>query len=344
MGDRTSDTAHTSQAPERSSNVSAVDLRSSTASSAGLRQAVSAFAAGDRKGAERSRYLALIALALLALIGGYNWVVMKEALRYSEPLALAAIRNCISGLLLVAALPVLGRPIKPRALGFTVVVGVLQMSGPQGLATLALWTGGAGKTSVLTYTMPFWLLLMAWVVLGERLKGFQWLALAFMVAGLIAVLSPCSLHGPLSSGLAVAAGVSWAASAVLIKKFRHRYAVDLFALNAWQMLLGSIPLIVAAAFTTDRAPTWSAAFIAALVYVVILGSAVWWFLWLYVLDVLPANVAGMSSLAVPVVGVAAAGIQLKELPTPSEGVGMGLIVFALCILFVNGARRRASRF
>lgn len=39
-------------------------------------------------------------------------------------------------------------------------------------------SGGAGKTSVLTYTMLFWLPLLAWVFLGERLHGVQGLAVA----------------------------------------------------------------------------------------------------------------------------------------------------------------------
>ena len=61
--------------------------------------------------------------------------------------------------------------------------------------TWALHGEGAGKTAILTYTMPFWLLLMAWVFLGERLKGFQWVAVAVALAGLILVLAPWEMKG-----------------------------------------------------------------------------------------------------------------------------------------------------
>ena len=59
----------------------------------------------------------------------------------------------------------------------------------------ALESGGAGKTSVLTYTMPFWLLLLAWAFLGERLRGVQWLAVALALAGLVLVLEPVAPAG-----------------------------------------------------------------------------------------------------------------------------------------------------
>ena len=47
---------------------------------------------------------------------------------------------------------------------------------------MALAGGGAGRTSVLVFTMPFWTMLMAWPVLHERVRGTQWLAVAFALS------------------------------------------------------------------------------------------------------------------------------------------------------------------
>jgi len=55
-------------------------------------------------------------------------------------------------------------------------------------------------------------------------------------------------------------------------------------------------------------------------------------LWLYILHSLSTGTAGLSSLAVPVVGVVSAWIQLGERPGVLEAAGMGLIVIALAIL------------
>jgi drug/metabolite transporter (DMT)-like permease len=126
----------------------------------------------------RGRDMGALALALLALIWGYNWVVMKVGLQYAQPFTFSALRTLLGAVGLFALLLVLRRPLRPPPLRWTIAIGLLQTTGFVGLMMWALESGGAGKTSVLTYTMPFWLLLLAWAFLGERLRGVQWLAVA----------------------------------------------------------------------------------------------------------------------------------------------------------------------
>jgi drug/metabolite transporter (DMT)-like permease len=73
---------------------------------------------------------------------------------------------------------------------------------------------------------------------------------------------------------------------------------------------------------------------------VVPGNAVAWFLWMFILKKLPAGVAGMGSLAIPLVGVLSAWLQLGERPGLLEGAGMLLIVLALLILSLNAMRGR----
>jgi drug/metabolite transporter (DMT)-like permease len=164
------------------------------------------------------------------------------------------------------------------------------------------------------------------------------------LAGLVFVLSPWQLHGLFSSLLAVGAGVIWAISSVVVKILRKRHQVDVLSLIAWQGLFGSIPLVLIAALVATKTPVWSGTFIAAALFNIIPANALTWFLWLYILHALPTGTAGISSLAVPVVGVVSAWIQLGERPGPWEGAGMALIVVALAILTIREIRmsRRAS--
>src|SRR5665648_331425 len=250
----------------------------------------------DRR-AEASRGTA--ALILLALIWGYNWVVMKIGLGYAQPFAFAALRTFLGSLSLFLVLVLLRRSLRPRAIGFTIVIGLLQTTGFIGFLMWALQSGGAGKTSVLTYTMPFWLLLLAWAFLGERLKGMQWPAVGLALLGLLLVLSPWRLQGAFSSMLAVAAGISWAASAIVVKTLQKRQDVDLLSLTTWQMLFGSLPLILIALLTGHGGPEWSAPFIWALAYNVVLGNALAWLLWMFALRKLSAGAAAVEAFALP---------------------------------------------
>jgi drug/metabolite transporter (DMT)-like permease len=284
--------------------------------------------------------LAVLAFVLLALIWGYAWVVMKVAIGYTEPFTFAALRAAISAAFMIVLLPVLRRPMKPRALGLTALLGLLQTTGFAGLMMWALENGGAGKTSVLTYTMPFWLLPLAWVVLGEKMRGLKWLAVALALGGLILILSPWQLRGVWSSAMAVGAGFCWAASTVVAKVIHKRHAVDLFSLVAWQMLLGAVPLAIVALLTTTEAPVWSASFIWALGYSALLGNCLAWILWLFVLTVLPAGTTGLASLATPVLGVLFAWVQLGERPGLAEALGMTLIVAGLAVLTIREAKHR----
>lgn len=280
-------------------------------------------------------YLPVAGLAVLAFIWGYNWVVMKVGVRYADPFTFAALRNSLGAVALFAIVVMRGGTLRPKAIGWTVVFGVFQTS-LSGLAVWALYVGSAGRTSVLTWTMPFWVLLIAWPVLGERIRGLQWIAVTLALVGLIFILAPWDLKGWVASALAVGGGLSWAIATVLFKIIRKRHQVELVSFTAWQTLIGSIPLIVVALCVDQSGPEWNASLVVALLYNVIIASAFAYVVWLYVLQSLPAGTAGLSGLAIPVVGVVAAWIQLGERPGVWEAAGIALILAALAVLTLRG--------
>jgi drug/metabolite transporter (DMT)-like permease len=98
-------------------------------------------------------------------------------------------------------------------------------------------------------------------------------------------------------------------------------------------------LVVVALLVARHGPTWTGGFIAALVYNVIAGSIVGLLLWLYILNSLPAGTAGINTLAIPVVGVVSAWLQLGERPGALEAAGMALIVAGLAVLTAWGFKR-----
>lgn len=281
---------------------------------------------------KHSQRLAIVALIVLAVIWGYNWVVMKVAVKDAPPFEFAALRAFYGALSLFLLMIWLRKPIKPKAIWGTFGVGVLQSGGSIGLATWALVSGGVGKTAILTYTMSFWTLLLAWMFLGERLRRGQWLGVALAFVGLLFILMPFSLtSGLMSKGLAIAAGVSWALSAIIAKKVQQRMELDLLSFTAWQMLFGSLLLILVSLLIPSPPIHWSPSFIGALVYSAIPASAIAWLLWLYALKHLPTGMAALGALLTPVVGVLVAAVQLGEIPSLTELVGMVLIVTALVL-------------
>ncbi|HEX3462784.1 MAG TPA: DMT family transporter [Candidatus Elarobacter sp.] len=271
-----------------------------------------------------------LALVLLALVWGYTWVAIKIATLDASPYVVAGGRLGIATLILFAILALTRRSLKPPPPGPTIVLGLLQTTGWTLLQTLAVTLAGAGKSAVLGYTMPFWTALLAWPFLGERISGLRWAALALAAAGLALVVTPLDRHTFVSDGLAVVAGISWAASAVYAKYFRKRYDVELLSLTAWQLMWGTIPLLVLMVVFPMHI-RWTPSFVASMAFISVGGGALGWFLWMFILSRLPAGVAGIASLATPVVGVLAAAVQLHEIPSLTELAGMALIVVALVV-------------
>jgi drug/metabolite transporter (DMT)-like permease len=285
---------------------------------------------------------ALIALAALAVIWGYNWVVMKEALQYAGPFAFAGLRCFLGGFILFIVILFKRRSFLPASFGGALILGLLQTTGFIGLATWALVSGGVGKTAVLAYTMPFWLLVLSWPLLGERLRGFEWLAVGLACLGLILVIEPWRMHSSLFSiGLALLAGFSWALSGIWTKRLQSRGQIERLPLTAWQLVLGSLPMIAAALYEAHP-PDWTPYFIWAVIYNTLPGTAVSYLLFLYAIEKLPAGIAGMGTLATPIIGVLAAWLQLGDAPGFYEAIGIVLIILGLAVLTWKQLRRETT--
>lgn len=288
----------------------------------------------------RSGILALIALCA---VWGYTWVILKEGVRFADPWDYAALRTLPGAILLFVIAALRGENLALRSPRHVLILGLWQTTGFNALVSLALVSGAAGKTAVLVYTMPFWTLLFAWPVLGERIRGLQWLAIALSAAGLLLILEPWSLAGTWAANiLAILTGVSWAVAAVLTRRWRTHLAVGTIALTAWQMLLGSLVLVVLAFFMSARPVEWTPYFWFLLAYGTLFGTVLGWALWFYVLKLLPAGIAGLSVMAIPAIGILSARLQLGEQPGPVETAGMLLIGASLAVLSWGAMRNRAA--
>ena len=181
--------------------------------------------------------------------------------------------------------------------------------------------------------MPFWVIVFGWPFLPDRLRGWQWPAAGVILLGLVLVLEVWAGSSDLTSSLlALGAGISWAISVIVFKKIPVESRNDLLSVTAWQMVFGMIPLVVIALLVDERPIVWSGYFIGALIYNGVGGMAIATLLWLYILQRLPATISGLNALAVPIVGVIAAWIQLGERPSLAEGCGMLLILAGLALL------------
>ncbi|MEO8676423.1 MAG: DMT family transporter [Casimicrobiaceae bacterium] len=286
---------------------------------------------------------AYVALIVLTLIWGSNWIVMKEALASASPVVFNVERTWIAILVLFGALVARRRPLLPEDWRAVVVAGFFQTTINFGATTMALAGGGVGRTAVLVFTMPFWTLLIAWLVLHERVRGWQWLAIASAFAGLAFVVEPWRWHGDLAPRLwAVLSGFGWAAGSVATKYYQKQRKLDTHNFIAWQMLLGVLPLTLLPLGFDFPATQWSVTQAALLIYVGAVSTACGFLLWIAVLRFLPAGTASLNMFAIPVIALGSSALVYGERLSPIEWIGIALIGAGLVIVTLvalKGGRR-----
>ena len=287
-----------------------------------------------------SRRAAYAALALLTLIWGFNWIVMKAALTHSHPLAFNAQRTWLATIVLFSVLIARRRHFWPHSWHAVALTALFQTAINFGSTTMAVAGGGAGRTSVLVFTMPFWTLLIARYVLHERVRGLQAAAIAFAFAGLLLVVEPWAWQGNLVPKLwAVLSGFGWAAGTVAMKYFQRDRDFDMLSFVAWQMLLGVVPLTFLPWAFDVPATQWSVAQAALLIAVGVVATAGGFLLWMEILRWLPASTASLNMFAVPVIALLSSMAVYGERLAGNEWLGIVLIGVGLALITAQALGR-----
>ncbi len=267
---------------------------------------------------------------------------MKQVMLYAGAFEFTALRCLCGSLVLLLVLALRGRRyLKPTPFRYTFAIALFQTCGMVGLAQWALISGGAGKVAILSYTMPFWVVIFAALFLGERMRKLHYLAVGVAACGLLLVIRALAaaprFHEECAAGdcFRHLLGIS----AIIAKRMYARHpAVDLMSLTTWQMIYATLVMAVVAALVPERPIDWQPYVFGALAYSAIFATALAWSLWLFVLKKLPAGIASLSTLAVPVSGVLLSWWLLGEIRGRWRGAASPLSCWRLSS---SAARARA---
>lgn len=281
---------------------------------------------------------ALLLLALITLVWGTNWSLFPLVVREVSVWTFRAVSVTIAGLTLLSVARWRGQSLViPRRHWRTVVLATFFYLLLWNIAsTYAAVMIPSGQAAVLGFTMPLWAALISWAVLGEKLGARLLLALALGAAavGLLAWRSlGAYAQAPLGVALALGAGIGWAVGTLILK--RGNVGVSALVLSGWQLLLVSVPTTLGALLFADgpwALPSWGS--IALIGYIALVPMAIGNAAWFAVVGLLPASVAGLSAILVPVVAMVVGAWVHGEPLGPTQWAAMLCCAAALRLALV----------
>ena len=275
----------------------------------------------------------LVLLAVLTLIWGFNWPVMKLGVTGYPPLTFRSL--CLWLGLPVVALLMLARkvPFKVERQDWREVFWLA-------LANLVVWNVliilavkylSSGRSAILGYTMPiFSALLGAWFF-GTRLKLRNWIgvAAAALGVGLLLWYEVTKLSGqPLAVLGALVAAASWAYGTQLMRN--TKLTLPTLTLAFWMMLITAVVmtlLCVALEYPRWHMPSGSTWFAVGYNAVLVFGFAQ--AVWLTLARTLPPIASTLSVMMIPILGVFSGAIGLGEQLHWQDWAAVGLMVVSM---------------
>jgi len=278
-------------------------------------------------------------LAGLTVVWGFNWTAMKVAIADIAPFTFRSLCLGLGSGVLFAFLRASGQPLAiPRDQWRRLaLIAFFNITCWNVLVVFGLAQLPSGRAAILAYTMPAWAIPLSVLLLGERITARKLLGLALGMAGM-ALLLWDEFHriqgAPHGALLVLCAAFTWAIGTILQKKYPVR--APLAGFTAWLMLLGGVPIYVAALLFEDLGKLADVGLASALgaAYNVLLAFAWAHWAWIKLATSVSVTVFSLSMLVIPVVGVFSGILFLGEKPGWPEYAALAFVLASLATVVV----------
>lgn len=284
-----------------------------------------------------------VALTSFALLLAFNQVVIKVTNGGLQPVFFAGLRSAGAVVCIWLWLRWRGIPLRfekgTRVAGFAVgCVFAFEFF----CLFVALDLTAVSRASVIFYSMPIWLAIMAHFIMpNDKITPVKAVGLGLALAGVaVAILTRDDGVGSFWGDLAaLGAAVGWAVTAMIAKASslsRVRPEIQLM----WQVGVSAPLLLFAALFFGPLIRDIAPVHIAGLAFQIVVVVSAGFIFWLWLLSIYPASGVASFSFLSPVLTVALGWLLLGEEVGPN--LIMALILVAIGILMVNRPRSRRT--
>lgn len=276
----------------------------------------------------------------IILSWGLAWPINKIGLMYMSPLWYTVARLVVGTLTMMGLVILFKKFSLPerKDIPLILVIGILQISLYILLANIGLAYLPAGRSSLLAYTTPLWVMPAATLFFHEESSVLRWIGFFLGLGGLFILLSPWEMNWSdkdviIGSAMLLLASLSWAISMLGVRHMK--WTKSPLELIAWQLLVGTIPLLLLAWLNEPHPEvTWNTPLILSLIYTGFLVTGLSYWSGVVINKALPTIVVSLGFLLVPVVSLTTSAIFMNEVITFSTITAMLLILLGLICVVV----------
>ena len=275
----------------------------------------------------------LVVLALLTLVWGVNWPVMKLGVSTYPPLTFRALSMWLGLPVLGAALLVLKVPFRiPRHHWRELLwLAATNMFVWHVCIILAVRTLSSGRAAILGYTMPIFSAVLGAFFFSAPLSRRGWIGVSAAALGVLLLLWHELTHlagRPVGVLLALIAASTWALGTQALR--RTRLEVPALTISFWMTVLTAILMaVLSLAFESAQWALPDATATGAILFNAVLIFGFAHAAWTYLARGLPPIASTLSVMLIPVLGVFSGAVWLKEPVHWQDGAAVALMVVAI---------------
>lgn len=257
-----------------------------------------------------------------------------------SPWWMLALRSIVATICIFLIVAVSGRLMRPPRADRPILLSIalLHMVGFAALAALGLSLVSTGRSVVLAYTTPLWVMPGAWLFLKERPTPGQIVGVVLGLSGLVVLFNPATFdwhdrNAVLGNAALLLGALMWAANIVHIRG--HRWHCTPFELIPWESLLATILLVLPVfALGTPPAAEWNLGLVLLLLFSGAVGVALPHWAIAMAARSLPAVTTSLGLLGAPLVSIVTATYALGERPSLALLIAVVLILGGIAIATV----------
>lgn len=277
----------------------------------------------------------LAQILVVIILWAICYPLITTGLDSFSPFHFATLRSLIAGVSLLVAGIMLKKSIIPERATWPGLVIISLTFTSLGFTGMFLAGGRVtpGLATVIANVQPLLAALLSYFFLTERLSRASGLALLVGFLGIVVIAYPglteqSSNSTPVGIALVLVGATGVAIGNVILKNIAN--LVDPLIAMAWILLIGAIPLAIAASvFESESTMHWSPTSIINLLVLSIFGTALAFLWWLDLLRRIDLNVLNAYTFLTPVLALFIGLLFYSEQLLLIEWFGVAIIVFAV---------------